>query len=287
MAARVITALICFLLLLFLLFGGGWILFAGAVALVAFLALGEFYGACAGRGICPQWAAGFAATALLLVTATPWGAARLGPYQEALLLLLLGAAMLGEVLRSKRAPVANLGATALGVAYVGWLFSYLTLLRVEGVALLARAGGEAPALSLGPLSPDEGGWLLLFICVITFTSDTGAYFAGRAWGKRRLAPTLSPGKTVEGAVGGVLATMVVAGLFGHALRMSLTASLLLGAVAGILGPLGDLWESALKRDLGVKDFGGLLPGHGGVLDRFDSLLFTAPTIYYVLNHWPS
>jgi phosphatidate cytidylyltransferase len=284
MATRVITALIGVPLLLVLLFAGGWALFAGAVALFCLLGLWEFYRACAERGVPTVAAAGFAATALLLLAATPWGAARVGPYQEALYAALFLAAILREIARSKRTPLTSLGATLLGVLYVGWLFSHLILLRVEGTALLARVGGRAPVASLGGLALDAGGWLLLFIFLITWASDTGAYFAGRAWGKRRLAPSLSPGKTVEGAAGGFLATIVVAGLMGHALGMGAATSLVLGAAAGVLGPLGDLWESALKRELSLKDFGTLLPGHGGVLDRFDSLLFTAPAIYYLLKH---
>jgi phosphatidate cytidylyltransferase len=98
---------------------------------------------------------------------------------------------------------------------------------------------------------------------------------------------LSPGKTVEGALGGLLATLGVAALLGWALRLPAATGLALGTLAGLIGPVGDLCASALKRDLGLKDFGALLPGHGGVLDRFDSLLFTAPAIYYALKLWPS
>lgn len=285
MAARVITALTALLLLLGLLLGGRWELFAGAVVLFGFVGLEEFYRACEAKGMQPARLAGIATTGLLFLGATPWGAARVGPYREALLVALLMAAMLGEIARRGRAPVANLGATLLGVVYVGWLFSHLILLRVEGAALLARMGGQAPTLPMG-IGADGGGWLLLLIFLATSASDTGAFFAGRRWGKRKLAPTLSPGKTVEGAVGGALAPILISGVCGQALGMPLAASLLLGGAVGILGPLGDLWESALKRELGVKDFGAILPGHGGVLDRFDSVLFTAPTIYHVVKHWP-
>ena len=146
----------------------------------------------------------------------------------------------------------RLASAGFGVFYVGGLLAALPLLH-------AGAGS---------------GWVALVI-VVTFGNDTGAYFAGRAFGRHKLAPAISPGKTVEGAVGGLAASLIVTfgarGLFMDAL--TIRDCLVVGVPAAIVGPVGDLVESLLKRSAGAKDSGRLLPGHGGMLDRIDALLF--------------
>lgn len=168
--------------------------------------------------------------------------------------------------------VANLGVTVLGVFYVGWLGGHLGMLR------------QMPH-SIG--RPDDlGARLVYFTLLITWAGDSGAYFVGRWIGKRPLFAAVSPRKTIEGSLGGVLFS-TLAGLAGGLWvvpSLGIRDSVLLGLVAGFVGPLGDLVESLLKRDFGVKDAGELIPGHGGVLDRFDSLFFVAPVVYYYLKY---
>jgi phosphatidate cytidylyltransferase len=124
---------------------------------------------------------------------------------------------------------------------------------------------------------------------VTFGNDTGAYFVGRAWGRHKMAPTLSPGKTVEGAVGGLAAgltvTFVAGWAFGWAFSPSLSISdrVAIGLIAGVVGPAGDLVESLVKRAAGVKDSGRSIPGHGGILDRIDALLFVGAYMYLHLS----
>jgi phosphatidate cytidylyltransferase len=146
----------------------------------------------------------------------------------------------------------RLSSAGFGVFYVGGLLAALPLLHVK----------------MGP------AWVALAIAV-TFGNDTGAYFTGRALGRHKLAPAISPGKTVEGAVGGLLASSAVAlaarGLFMPSLTLRDCA--MIGVPAAVVGPAGDLVESLLKRAAGAKDSGRLLPGHGGILDRIDALLF--------------
>ena len=124
--------------------------------------------------------------------------------------------------------------------------------------------------------------LLSFFFLVLMGSDAGAYYTGRAFGKRKLAPSISPGKTWEGAVGGIVAALAMAALahFWFFRELPLKYMLPLAAIMALLGILGDLAESALKRGAGAKDAANILPGHGGILDRLDSLLFNAPLIYY-------
>ena len=153
---------------------------------------------------------------------------------------------------------------AFGVLYVGF-----TLSTVASARLLP--GGE---------------WLVLFLAIVTWASDTGAYYAGTLWGKHLLAPSISPKKTLEG-VGGGIGLAVCTALVAQASfvpELSLQDALILGLLLTIAGLLGDLWESAIKRRVGVKDSGSILPGHGGMLDRLDSLLFTAPAFYYYVTY---
>lgn len=131
-----------------------------------------------------------------------------------------------------------------------------------------------------------GESLVLFLAVVTWASDTGAYYAGTLWGTHLLMPSVSPKKTIEGLLGG-LALAVSAALlaqWGFASQLSLSDALILGVLLTGMGLLGDLFESVIKRRTGVKDSGGILPGHGGMLDRLDSLLFTAPTFYYYVAY---
>jgi len=118
---------------------------------------------------------------------------------------------------------------------------------------------------------------------VTWITDTGAYFVGSRFGRRKLAPRLSPNKTVEGAIGGLIFATAMSIAWGSWIGLPWWHCAILGPILGFLGQIGDLCESALKRDLGIKDFGGIMPGHGGILDRFDSLLFTAPIAYYYLG----
>lgn len=134
------------------------------------------------------------------------------------------------------------------------------------------------------LSTLPNGWIwliIMFFC--TWSNDTGAYLVGRRLGRRRLAPELSPRKTVEGALGGLVACMFAAWVVAFYTKLPLVLLLLLGLIIGVAAQAGDLVESAIKRQTGVKDSGRLIPGHGGILDRFDSMLFTAPLVYYYVG----
>jgi phosphatidate cytidylyltransferase len=170
----------------------------------------------------------------------------------------------------------NAAVTLLGVVYVGWLFSYMVFLHgIPGKILV-----PLPFVTL-PETP-RGSWMVLYMIAVSWGSDMGAYFVGRRWGRVPLAPRISPAKTREGAFGGLLGGVVMSLLWGTWVAVPLVHCLVLGAVLGVLAQVGDLCESAIKRDFGVKDFGALLPGHGGLLDRFDSVLLTAPVAYYYL-----
>jgi phosphatidate cytidylyltransferase len=178
---------------------------------------------------------------------------------------LVIAALMAAMLRG--APfdkmMSSVGATLLGVMYVALLGGHLVAVRMGFRGALAAH-------------------LLSFFFLVIMGSDTGAYYTGRSFGKHKLAPSISPGKTWEGAAGGMLASLVLAALahFWFFRELNLGVALALAAVMNVLGVAGDLTESALKRGAGAKDAAQILPGHGGLLDRLDSLLFNAPVIYY-------
>ena len=157
----------------------------------------------------------------------------------------------------------DMGLALFGALYIGLTLSSLVTTR-------ALPGGE---------------WLIVFLALVTWAGDTGAYYAGTLWGRHPLAPSISPKKSVEGLVGGLVLSMIAAVAVQSTLVPQLTTldALLLGTAMTVTGLLGDLCESAIKRSVGVKDSGGILPGHGGMLDRLDSLLFTAPTFYYYVT----
>jgi hypothetical protein len=155
---------------------------------------------------------------------------------------------------------ANLGHGVFGMLYIGWLFSFGVLLRVD----------YAPATLWG-WQVERGALWVLWLLAMLWLGDSGAYFVGRAIGRRKLAPTLSPAKTVEGALANLALCLLVGWQGGAALGLPLGWAIVGGLGVGVLGQLGDLFESALKRAVGVKDFGGILPGHGGVLDQVRQL----------------
>ncbi|MFM7323069.1 MAG: phosphatidate cytidylyltransferase [Armatimonadota bacterium] len=249
------------------------ILFASALALVALLGAGEYFRALRLRHFRPSSVVGYLAIAILQIAAFGSGQGILSELLPMFLAVMVITTLVHQVVRRESEPLANTGVTFLGVVYVGWMVSYLIRLR-------SFPGMVAPAPF--PETP-KGAWVVLYVFAVTWITDTGAYFTGSRFGKRKLAPRLSPNKTVEGAVGGLcFATLMSVG-WGTWIGLPLWHCALLGPILGLLGQIGDLCESALKRDLGIKDFGGIMPGHGGILDRFDSLLFTAPIAYYYLS----
>lgn len=183
-----------------------------------------------------------------------------------LLLSLFGAARRGTVLM-------DAAVTVLGFLYVGWLPAHLVLLRgMESV----------PGLGQGP--GPGGAFLVFWLMSICAFTDVGAYFFGKGLGRTPLCPSISPAKTVEGSLGGVLVAVLAGWFLGRQVGVEPIHCLALPLLGTVCSQLGDLWESALKRDAGVKDSGRLLESHGGVLDRFDSYLVAAP-LYHVYLTW--
>ena len=174
------------------------------------------------------------------------------------------AVLLSQLLagRELKTGLLDTAVVAFGVFYVAWLLGHLILLR----------------------RLDDGIYLIFFLFLVTWANDTAAYYLGTLWGRHPMAPRLSPRKTWEGVVGGLLGSVAAAFACRVWFLESLSAAdaLLIGLLVGIAAPLGDLCESVLKRSAGVKDSGVLIPGHGGILDRVDSLIFTTPVFYYYL-----
>ena len=235
---------------------GGWWLF-GLVVVGGLLALHELYAMA--RSLRPIVLGGYAGLILTLLGAqlggTTWLLAGiLSTFVTALLVFFVSSA--------RQNAVAGFAVTLLGVAWVGGGLAHFMLVRDI---------------------PGDGRLLVFTILLTVFADDTAAFFVGRAIGRHKLAPAISPGKSIEGFVGGTIAGVAVTFFALYEQDVVTTGeSLLLGLAIALAATLGDLFESAVKRDLGVKDSGTLLGGHGGVLDRVDSLLWAGPAAYFAL-----
>ena len=260
-ARRVYSALV-FLPLFYLLVRYGPPLgFFILVLTVTLLALAEFYRLhFREASTAPAMALGLGCAGLLLISMQWPGLAS----QEVVLVIALAVALVSRLFSREalKQSLVDAAVLLLGVLYVGLLLGHVLLTR-------ARPDGE---------------WLIFFLILVTWAGDTGAYYVGISIGKRKLAPIISPNKTVEGLLGG-LGLSVIAALAGKLWLVpsfNLVDCIALGLLLAVAGVMGDLVESALKRSAGVKDSGSLIPGHGGMLDRLDSMLFTAPAFYYYI-----
>ena len=260
LARRVLTALVALPLLVLVIFAGPLWLAPALMGVAVVVGLFEFYGLLRARGIEPLQRTGLVLSALLFfeVALPGWRHWPLWPL-GALLLLMVTLRRGADF----EATVPAAAGSLLGAVYLGAL------------------GGTIAALRT--LAPQEqGAWRLTLLLTIVMASDTVAFFVGSAWGRRKLAPHVSPHKTVEGALGGLLGGVMGALAVRHLglPGLPLAHAVGLGVLVAGLGIVGDLDESLIKRWAGVKDSGTLFPGHGGMLDRLDSLLFGAPVLYY-------
>jgi len=270
---RTLFAVIAAPLSVAVMYFGDWAL-AIVLSVLAALAAWELFRMARETGAMPIEPAGIALAALLPIAVH---AQRLGIYTLSLtaivaMLLLLFASTIW--LRGPAGkPLSSVAITAFGVMYAG-LFSYIYAIRYHDYAVGAAAG---TALVFLPI-------------LLTWTTDIGAYAFGRLFGKKKLIPTVSPGKTVEGAVGGLGLAIVICLLYVRfvlmpyaQLGLTIQGAVLFAILISVAAQTGDLAESLLKREAGVKDSSRIIPGHGGILDRFDSLLFVMPVAFLLLG----
>ncbi len=278
-----------------------WVVLAGGAPLAALLAIvcavgaWEFFRIARGAGAHPLGDVGIALAGLvpLAVHARYLGLFTFQPaFIAALVLLLLAATIWLRGVEGQ--PIGSASVTLLGVIYTAGMLSFAYAIRYHDIVAGYDVVGARQML-VGPLALrlTPGGVLLVMPLVITWASDIGAYFSGRAIGGRKLIPSVSPGKTVAGAVGGLVGSMLVSLLFARTvlapvanLGFSPWGALLFGLLISVAAQVGDLFESLVKREGGVKDSSRVLPGHGGILDRFDSLIFVMPVAYLLLGWLP-
>jgi phosphatidate cytidylyltransferase len=254
--SRILVAVVGLPAVLGLVWLGGWWLWALAVG-VGLIALHEFYGMA--RPLRPLVLAGYTGLVLTLLGAELGGTVwMIGGFLTSLAFAFL----LKGISETRQSLTVAVATTVLGVGWVGFGLSYVILLRDI---------------------PRDGRLALFAVLIAVFAADTMAFFTGRLVGRHKLAPVLSPGKTWEGLVASTIPAVLVPffALY-HQDFLTIGESLVLGAVIAVAAPVGDLFESAVKRDLGVKDSGRLLAGHGGMLDRLDAPLFAAVAAYFTI-----
>jgi len=257
LVSRVLVALVGVPVVLLIVWAGGWWLFA-LLGVAAVLALHEY--SLMIRTLRPVILAAYAGALLSLLGAQLGG---LDWTAAGFLTTMVLAFLLHWIATTRQSATVAIAVTVLGAGWIGLCLAHLVLLREI---------------------PHDGKLATFTVLIAVWAGDIGAFFAGRMIGRHKLAPALSPGKTWEGFLFGTATTIFVAfvALYKED-YLSIPQSILLGAVIAVAAPLGDLFESALKRDMQVKDSGRLLAAHGGVLDRIDSLLFAAVASYYLLR----
>ena len=274
MKTRIISSLVMLPLLIFVYLGGLWLEFA--IIVMSFIGLTEFYNGFKSSGTKPSYAIGYCSIILLYLfhALTQFG-------------------LLSEAAYGKYVPDQ-------GTLVIIWLFIVVAASMVYGFNVEERKTEDITSTVMGiayvvlffyfALRIDESEYAknyIWLIFIIAFGTDIFAYFTGMALGKHKLCPKLSPKKTIEGAVGGMAGALVFSLIFGiiflekgHALNAGFIIMILIGSV---VAQLGDLSASAFKRQMGIKDYGTLIPGHGGILDRFDSVLFVSPYLYMYIS----
>ncbi|MFM6190904.1 MAG: phosphatidate cytidylyltransferase [Planktothrix sp.] len=284
--SRIISGIIAIILALGMLIFGGWYFTLG-FSVIVYLGQLEYFQLVRAKGIQPAGKTTLVVSQALLLTAA------FSPNLVDAMFALAGTLICFYLLfQPKLSTIADISSSILGLFYGGYLPSYWVRLRVglEPHTLLEKAFASPidfnehwlENLSFANLSPGLTATLLAFGCI--WAADIGAYIFGKCFGRTRLSD-ISPKKTVEGAIFGVLGSIVVAILGSWSLQWPgfPWPGLILGLLIGIASLLGDLTESLMKRDAGVKDSGQLIPGHGGILDRADSYVFTAPLVYYFIT----
>ena len=279
---RILSAIIAIALAIGAIILGGWY-FSVAIGILIFLAQIEYFRLVRATGIEPAAKTTFVVSQLLLISST------ITPNITDAMFCLGGTIICFYLLfQPKMATIADISSSILGLFYFGYLPTYWVRLRVS-----------LPNDNLIPNLPLDGYWptswndlhqfptsliLTFLVMACIWAADIGAYFMGKIFGRTKLS-AISPKKTVEGAIFGILGSLIVAELGAWYFDFPgwRFSGIILGSIIGVTTLLGDLTESMMKRDAGVKDSGQLIPGHGGILDRTDSYVFTAPLVYYFVT----
>ena len=271
LSKRILIAVFGIPLILLLTYLGNWYFFI-LILIISSLAQWEFYNIQKNKDISPQIVMGLAGGILLLTCIQ----IKNYTFAASSILLILLIILTAEMFRKYKNVSTNIGVTILGILYIPLLLGFLLFLR----SFFDKKFTDFN---------NPGFTFILFLFAAIWICDTFAYFFGKKYGKHKLFKKVSPNKTIEGAVAGLVgstAVFIIANVSGL-LPYSIHSAILLGMIIGIAGQVGDLIESWFKRDAGVKDSSDILPGHGGILDRFDSLLFISPVIfiliYFIIN----
>ncbi|MEG0923710.1 MAG: phosphatidate cytidylyltransferase [Anaerovoracaceae bacterium] len=256
MKTRVISGLVMIPLLAVVYFGGYWLI--GAAFLIGLVGIREFFNGFRAMDIHPSDQIAYVGLFALYAINFIW------PGQTEYYMVWFAAVIVASSLymfKINERKIEDAMATMLGTIYVAFFSFHIVLVD----------------------QTEEYSILIWLVIITAFCTDIMAYFSGYLLGKHKLCPTLSPKKTIEGAIGGTMGSIVFAGLFGYFIVPRLLVHcLIIGFIGSIISQCGDLTASAYKRKMGIKDYGDLIPGHGGIMDRFDSVLFTAPLVYYYI-----
>ncbi len=249
-------------LILFCAWLGGWY-FMGVVSIISILALHEFYGLATHKGATPATWLGLSSALVIDLMLFLGESATIPAFLVAMFMTLATI----ELFRNKKNPILNVATTLMGLFYIALPFGFLILIRQ-----LPGTGGSR-------------GGLIILIFLAVWICDSAAYLVGSRFGKHKLFPRVSPNKTIEGTLAGFVFAIITA-YVAHVTFLpdvNVFAVLAVGAICGSLGQASDLLESLFKRDAEVKDSSSLIPGHGGVLDRFDSEILVAPAVYLLFR----
>ncbi|MDI6618266.1 MAG: phosphatidate cytidylyltransferase [Clostridiales bacterium] len=261
---RVITAIIALPLLFAAVIINKYIFFC-ALCLISIIGLYEYYSAAGKTGVKPMIGLGVVSGLVLLLLTLFGGNINYMTLFIAIIMLIV----LSVPIFNNRYNFLSSAVTIIGVLYLPFLFRYLYLIRAI---------------------QNTGVYLIWFVFIVAWMSDTFAYFTGRAFGRNKLCPAISPKKTVEGSIGGIIGSTVGCIIYGlllakyNIIDIHVIDLLIIGISGSIISQIGDLAASAIKRNAGIKDYGNIMPGHGGILDRFDSILFAAPLVYYYIAY---